>query len=108
MLKEEFDPNEGLWFDENECYVDLGFLGIQKDYTQRVRIPHKKPKGGKLDDKQKKQNRESSKERIVVEHVIGGMKRYFILQNQSRIRNVARYNQVTGICAGLWNFSITH
>lgn len=107
MLKEEFDPTQGVWFDENECYVDLGFLGIQKDYTHRVRIPDKKPKGGELSREQKKQNKENSKERIFVEHAIGGMKKYFILKNQSRIRNVARYNQVTGICAGLWNYSIT-
>jgi len=39
MLKEEFNPNEGVWFDDKEVYVDLGFLGIQKDYCQTVKIP---------------------------------------------------------------------
>ena len=45
MMKSEFDPNAGLWFDDQGVYVDLGFLGIQKDYQlKQLYIPHKKPK----------------------------------------------------------------
>ncbi|MEM7656941.1 MAG: hypothetical protein AAF399_12485 [Bacteroidota bacterium] len=42
ILKSEFDPEEGLWFDEQGMYVDLGFIGIAKDYEpSRLHIPFK-------------------------------------------------------------------
>ena len=37
MLQSEFDPKEPLWFSENDVYVDLGFLGIEKDYQSKSR-----------------------------------------------------------------------
>ena len=36
--------------------LDLGFLGVQKQYDN-IRIPHKKPKGGELTEEQKAENR---------------------------------------------------
>lgn len=108
MLKEEFNPNDGVWFDDKEVYVDLGFLGIQKDYCETVQIPYKKPKGKELTKKAKLANKEKSKDRIYVEHSIGGMKRYKILSEKSRIKSVYKYNQITGVCAGLWNFYLNH
>lgn len=43
MLKEEFDPDQGAWFDEHNLWVDLGFLGIRKDY-EKILILAKKSK----------------------------------------------------------------
>jgi hypothetical protein len=37
--------------DEIPIEVDLGFLGVQKQYVN-IRIPHKKPKGGELSQEQ--------------------------------------------------------
>ena len=43
MLNLEFDPDEPLWFSDHDLYVDLGFLGVTKDYeTDRVKIPVKR------------------------------------------------------------------
>lgn len=106
MLKEEFPPELGVWFDEHDCYVDLGFLGIQNDFDDDIKIPHKKSKKKELDELQKFENTLLSGQRIIVEHSIGGMKRYRILSQQSRIKNVTRYNQIIGICAALWNFHL--
>lgn len=107
MLKEEFDPEQGLWFDEHHLYVDLGFLGIGKDYSQAVHIPCKRSKNKELSAEQKEQNRAVSKIRIKVEHSIAGMKRYRVLSDRLRIRSVIRYNQIAGICAGIWNYNLT-
>lgn len=107
MLKEEFNPNQGLWFDEHHLYVDLGFSGIGKDYSEQIHIPHKRSKKKELSEEQKEKNRAISKIRIKVEHSIGGMKRYRILSDRLRIRSVIRYNQIAGICAGIWNFNLT-
>lgn len=104
MLKEEFDPEQGSWFDEHECLVDLGFLGMAKDYHEAIQIPHKRKPKQELSEEHKAINRAISKIRIRIEHSIGGMKRFRILADRLRMRSVIRYNQVAGICAGLWNF----
>lgn len=42
--------------DEIPIEVDLGFLGLHKQYDN-IRIPHKKPRGGQLSEEQKADNR---------------------------------------------------
>lgn len=74
-------------------------------------IPIKKPKNTKtskneLSEEQKSQNKELAQQRIYVEHSIGGMKRYRILVNRNRLKNKKTINQVIGVCAALWNFTI--
>lgn len=116
MMKNEFDPDEGLWFDEHGLFVDLGFLGINKDYeVNQLHIPFKRPKRkSKKDPKvefteeQKNHNKSVSKIRITVEHVIGGLKRYRFLSDRLRCRDAAFYSKVAGIAAGLWNFQLTN
>lgn len=108
MLKEEFDPKQGKWFEKYDVLVDLGFLGIQKQYTETVKIPIKRSKKKELTEEQKQHNKSISKIRIKVEHAIGGMKRYRILSDRLRTKSMARYNQIVGICAGLWNFILTN
>ena len=99
MLKEEFNPEQGIWFDEHHLFVDLGFLGINKDYDEKILIPFKRKRKQILTEEQKKHNKDISKIRIKVEHSIGGMKRFRILSDRLRMRNMIRYNQVSGICA---------
>ena len=108
ILKEEFDSDQGVWFDEHHLYVDLGFLGIQKDYDPKIFIPHKRKRKEELTQQQKSKNKEISKIRIKVEHSIGGLKRFRILSDRLRMRSVIRYNQITGICAGIWNFQLSN
>jgi len=70
-------------FDRTSVYVilwlDSGFTGVQKDYPEiNIMMPKKKPKGKELTDIEKIQNKAINSARIVVEHVIGGIKRFRI------------------------------
>jgi len=114
ILNEEFSPDEPLWFSDHDLYVDLGFLGIEKDYkTDRVKIPIKrKRRKSKKDPKipftedEKVFNKSISSERVYVENAIGGMKRYWWLTHRLRCRDAEYYSMVAGIAAGLWNFQL--
>jgi hypothetical protein len=50
--------------DDIPIEVDLGFPGLQSEYTN-LHIPHKKPRGGELTDEQKQENRTLSQARVV-------------------------------------------
>jgi hypothetical protein len=41
-----------------------------------------------------------------VEHSIGGMKRFRILEHRNRLKKQGILNQVVGVCAALWNYTI--
>lgn len=107
VLKEEFPPAEN-WFDPFIIRIDLGYQGFEKEYPNtEVFIPNKKPKGGELTIEQKEQNKELARQRIKIEHAIGGMKRYDILSNVCRIHDWKTYNDILATTAGLWNFFIS-
>jgi hypothetical protein len=106
LLKMLFEPQTEL-FKNIHIKVDLGFLGFSKNYPHlKLDIGHKKPRNGSLTDEQKSENRQLAKERIYVEHSIGGMKRYRILMERIRIHASDLYDKVASICAGLWNFNL--
>ena len=114
MLKQEFPPDQD-WFVDLNVLVDLGYLGMSKDYrSEKVQIPHKKPRKSKknpltqLTDEQKAENRALSQIRIFVENAIGGVKRYNILVHRFRNHKTNFDDDVIGICAGLWNFSLAN
>ena len=114
MLKQEFPP-EHDWFDDLNVLVDLAYLGMSKDYSgEGILLPHKKPRKSKknpapqLTDEQKTENRAISQIRIFVENAIGGIKRYNILVHRFRNHKIDFDDDVIGICAGLWNFSLAH
>lgn len=107
LLKQVLPPKED-WFKNHSIYVDLGYLGIDKSYQcQSIRIPHKKPKGGELSNIQKTENQNFSRERVTVEHSIGGMKRYRVLSNRLRMHDLNAYDRKLEVCAGLWNFYLS-
>ncbi len=86
----------------------MGFLGVAKDYiTKKIIMPLKKPKGKELSEEQQSANKEISRERVVIEHSIGGMKRYRILADRVRMHDWNLFDTIVGICAGLWNYTIT-
>jgi DDE superfamily endonuclease len=108
ILKTEFPPLLG-WFANFTILLDLGYQGFDKDYECReLLIPNKKPKGAELTTEQKEENKDISAERIWVEHSIGGMKRFRILSERLRVHDIDLYNEITGICAGLWNFYLSN
>lgn len=107
VLKTELPAESSLWFDAHHLHVDLGFLGIAKDYqAEKVSIPFKKSKNKSLTDEQKISNKQMSSIRVKVEHSIGGFKRYRFLSDRLRCRDIHLYNLVAEICAGLWNYCL--
>ena len=114
MLKQELPPDLD-WFIDINVLVDLGYLGIQSDYCgDQIEVPTKKPRKSKknptpaLSVVQKAANKALSQVRIFVEHAIGGMKRYNILVHGFRNRQVDFEDEVIGICAGLWNLTLSY
>lgn len=111
LLKTLFPP-EKPWFAHFHVRLDLGFQGFAALYVcKKLSIPEKKKrvKKGENNDltlEQKIENKAQAQERIFVEHSIGGMKRYRILVHRNRLKKEKILNQIIGICAGLWNFSI--
>lgn len=73
-------------------------------------LPKKKTKGKTLSEADKAQNKAKAQKRIFVEHSIAGLKRFRILSDRLRIHDFDFYDQILGICAGLWNlnFILTH
>ena len=108
IMKKEFDYKHQNWFEDEQIWVDLGFLGIQKDYDAEVMIPFKKPKNGELTQQQKQYNQSVSRVRVKIEHVIAGLKKYRILSDKLRLKDFYKYNQIMGICAAIWNFNLTY
>jgi len=114
MLKHEFPPDVD-WFSDIHVRVDLGYQGIQSDYkSDQIDIPHKKPRKSKknphpeLSTEQKAVNKALSQVRILVEHAIGGMKRFNILVHSFRNRKEHFEDDVIGVCAGLWNLALSY
>lgn len=87
-------------------WVDKGFQGIKnKVPPNQVYIPHKKPRGKELTREQKAENQIISSIRIVVEHAIGGIKRFGCMSQIYR-NNLGQDDQMISICSGLWNFHL--
>jgi DDE superfamily endonuclease/Helix-turn-helix of DDE superfamily endonuclease len=87
--------------------VDLGYLGIEKDFPQQLSaLPCKKKRNQKeLSDEEKEHNKIHSKKRIVIEHTICRLKKYRILADIFR-NNLRKYNKVSDIVSGLVNYRI--
>ena len=114
MLKQEFPP-ELDWFADMHVGVDLGYQGIQSDYSgDQIDIPTKKPRKSQknpdppLSAAQKAANTVLSQVRIFIEHAIGGMKRSNIWVHVFRNRKENFEDDVIGVCAGLWNFVLSY
>jgi hypothetical protein len=90
--------------EEVSLLVDTGFQGIQKQHENTL-IPKKKPKGGFLTQAEKEMNRLISSSRIVVEHAIGGMKRFGAASHIFRNKN-GLDDTFMNVCAGLWNLEL--
>jgi hypothetical protein len=103
LFKEELS---GLKYNGRAVWVDLGFLGIRHWLSDaNIFILHKKPKGKTLTNEQKKENTAMARIRVKVEHVIAGIKRYFILQQRSRFKVMQKLDDALHLCAGLWNLT---
>jgi hypothetical protein len=86
--------------------LDLGFLGVEKEFPEQwSSLPIKKEKGCELTEVQKEYNRNHSAKRIVIEHAICRIKKYRIMNDTFRNR-LRKYNKVSDIVSGLVNYRI--
>ena len=89
--------------------MDLGFLGVEKDYPEQISslpIKKKKKKGYQdLTIEEKEYNRIHSKKRIIIEHAICRLKKYRIMSDIFRNR-LRKYDMVSDIVSGIVNYRI--
>jgi len=90
----------------SKLWQDTGYQGYKPDGVTILQ-PKKKPRGGELTDEEKESNREISKQRIVVEHHIGGVKRARIVHDTFRNRKENYVDVVMETSCGLHNFRVT-
>jgi hypothetical protein len=87
-------------------FKDTGFQGYEPDPIQTYQ-PKKKPRGHELTPEEKAENTMISRIRILVEHVISGVKRCHIVQDVFRNTQDQFDDLVMEIACGLHNFRAT-
>lgn len=90
---------------EISLYKDTGFQGYEPEGITTFQ-PQKKPKGKELTAEQKEQNTLISRIRIVIEHVINGIKRCRIVKDLFRNTKERYDDLVMEIACGLHNFRV--
>jgi hypothetical protein len=70
---------------KNNVKVDSGYQGLQKTH-QNTDLPKKNTKKNPLTKEDKNKNREQASKRVVVEHVIGHIKKFKIISTKYRNR----------------------
>lgn len=91
----------------SRLWQDTGFQGYEPDNVT-VHQPKKKPRGCDLTDEERDNNRQISRERIGVEHSIGGVKVFNIVQHIFRNIKVGYDDTVMEIACGLHNLRIDY
>jgi hypothetical protein len=84
--------------------ADTGYQGIQRIHTNSI-IPIKKKKYEILTKEQKKFNHKLSSKRIVIENVIGFLKRFRIISDRYRNRR-KRFGLRFNLIASFHNYEI--
>ena len=85
---------------ETVLEADTGYLGLAQIHANSL-LPKKRSKNHPLTDQERKSNREISRKRIFVEHVIRFVKRFRILSERYRNRRkrfTLRFSLIAGIC----------
>jgi hypothetical protein len=90
---------------EISVMADTGFIGEAKVH-KNILIPKKRTKKNPLTYEEKEMNKLISRYRVLVEHAIGGIKRYRCMSE--KLRNHKAYIDDTFILlsAGLWNYHL--
>jgi hypothetical protein len=92
---------------EVQVHIALGFLGIPNEHPDGTfRLPEKKPKGRPLSDDAKARKREKARRRVLVEHALGGVKRFRAVADVLR-NSVTRFaDRLMLVACGLWNLHV--
>lgn len=88
-----------------EVFADTAFTGAQKVHPNTY-IPQKRPRGRELTLNEKEMNHIISSFHVVVEHAIGGIKRYGCLSNKLRSRKPSIDDKFLLLSSGLWNYHL--
>jgi len=105
MFKELFP--QGIFPKSITLWLDKAFLGVEKDYPEAtVRMSRKKPKGKELTDEEEVQNKVISGFRVLIEHAIGGAKRFRITSDKFRNKKDEFNDVAMLISCGLWNYHL--
>lgn len=82
---------------QSKPVADLGYFGVSS-----LQLPFKKPKGKDLPAEQKQYNKQLSKRRIIIEHIIGKMKIFQILVQTFR-NPLSKHSLIFKNVAGIHN-----
>ena len=83
-------------------HQDTGFQGYAPEGVT-VKQPKKKPRGADLTKEEKQANRELSRVRVVIEHLISGAKRLRIVKEEMRLKVENISDDVMEIACGMHN-----
>ena len=97
---------EAYQFPPCGLFQDTGFQGYKPDHVDTYQ-PKKKPQGKELTDEEKAENTMIASIRILVEHVIAGVKRCRIVKEVLRNTKNHFADQVMEIACGLHKFRAT-
>lgn len=86
-------------------WIDTGFQGVLKQHKNTL-IPKKGTKRKPLTYEEKEENRVISSFRVIVEHAIGGIKRFKAYADIWRNKIMGLDDKVMRIACGLWNLHI--
>jgi hypothetical protein len=82
---------------------DTGFQGYAPEGVI-IKQPKKKPRGKELTKEEKEANRELSRVRVVIEHLISGVKRLRIVKEEMRLKVEDISDDVMEVACGTHNF----
>jgi hypothetical protein len=92
---------------EVRVHIDLGFLGVPSERPAGTfSIPDKKPKGRPLSEDAKTRNREKARRRVLVEHALGGVKRFRAVTDVLRNSLKGFADRLMLVACGLWNLHV--
>lgn len=97
------DEEEVTFPEGSRLYKDTGFQGYEPEGVN-TKQPKKKPRKKELTEEEKETNREISRVRIVVEHIIGGVKISRIVKETYRNLKEKYEDLVMELACGLHNF----
>ncbi len=96
-----FGKSRTAFLPVTRCLADRGYGGLAKQHANS-QTPHKKSKLHPLTPQQKDENWRLSKERFLVEHVIGSLKIFRILSERYRNRR-KRFGLRFNLIAAIYN-----
>lgn len=96
------DEEQPTFPEGSTLYKDTGYQGYEPENVNTIQ-PKKKPRGKELTEEEKGENRLISKVRVIVEHVISGIKRCHIVKTTFRNTKDKFDDLVMEIACGLHN-----